>query len=56
MELKKQIDKPLLSGGSVSLLNIEEICSLNNVDGALIGTASWNKYDFIKMIEITKDL
>jgi len=54
--IKEKIDKPLLYGGSVKLSNVEEICSLKNVDGALIGTASWNKDDFIKIIEITKEL
>jgi triosephosphate isomerase len=55
-EIKKQIDKPLLYGGSVKLENIVEICSLLNVDGVLIGSASWDNNDFIKMIELAKDL
>lgn len=55
-KIKEKIDKPLLYGGSVKLKNIVEICSLNNVDGVLIGTASWIKEDFIQMIEITKEL
>lgn len=54
--IKEKIDKPLLYGGSVKLSNIVEICKLPNVDGALIGTASWIKEDFINIIEATKDL
>jgi triosephosphate isomerase (TIM) len=55
-EIKKKISKPLLYGGSVKLSNVKEICSLSNVDGALIGTASWDKEDFVEIIELTKDL
>lgn len=54
--IKEKIDKPLLYGGSVKVNNVKEICSINNVDGALIGTASWNKEDFKQIIENTKDL
>ncbi|PKN15567.1 MAG: triose-phosphate isomerase, partial [Deltaproteobacteria bacterium HGW-Deltaproteobacteria-24] len=43
-------------GGSVNLGNVEKICALPNVDGALIGTASWVAEDFIKIIENTKEL
>jgi len=52
--IKKSIKKPLLYGGSVKLTNVKEICALNNVDGALIGTASWVKEDFTKIIELIK--
>lgn len=54
--IKQTIPKPLLYGGSVNLGNVEKICALNNVDGALIGTASWVVEDFIKIIEMTKEL
>jgi triosephosphate isomerase (TIM) len=54
--LKSQIDKPLLYGGSVKVANVAEICSLEGVDGALIGTASWVLEDFKQIIENTKDL
>ncbi|TLT08692.1 triose-phosphate isomerase [Aliarcobacter thereius] len=54
--IKSKIDKALLYGGSVKLENIEDICSLKSVDGALIGTASWNIDDFIQILEKTKDL
>ncbi len=54
--IKGKIDKPLLYGGSVKVGNVAEICAIPNVDGALIGTASWIKEDFIQIIENTKDL
>ena len=54
--IKSKIEKPLLYGGSVKVANVAEICALDNVDGALIGTASWIKEDFIKIIELTKDI
>ncbi len=54
--IKEKIDKPLLYGGSVKVNNVREICSLDGVDGALIGTASWNIDDFKQIIENTKDL
>lgn len=54
--IKSKIEKPLLYGGSVKVANVAQICALDNVDGALIGTASWVKEDFIKIIELTKDI
>ena len=54
--IKEKINKPLLYGGSVKVANVGEICAIPNVDGALIGTASWVKEDFIQIIENTKDL
>lgn len=52
--IKEQISKPLLYGGSVKVENVKEICSLDGVDGALIGTASWKVEDFKQIIENTK--
>lgn len=54
--LKTKIDRPLLYGGSVKVNNVRDICSLEGVDGALIGTASWEVEDFKQIIEKTKDL
>ena len=54
--IKSTISKPLLYGGSVKVENVREICQIPNVDGALIGTASWKKEDFIQILENTKDL
>jgi len=51
-KLKKKLQKPLLYGGSVKLANISEILDIPNVDGALIGTASWNSDDFKEIIKI----
>ena len=50
--LREFIKAPLLYGGSVKLENIKDITSLKNVDGALIGTASWDIDNFIKMIKV----
>jgi triosephosphate isomerase len=55
-KIKKKIDKPLLYGGSVKLNNINDILNIPNVDGALIGTASWNIEDFKQIIKIAKDI
>lgn len=54
--IKSQIKKPLLYGGSVKVANVREICELDGVDGALIGTASWIVEDFVQIIENTKDV
>jgi len=50
-ELRKITDKPLLYGGSVKLNNIAEICKIEDVDGCLIGTASWDIDNFVEMIK-----
>jgi triosephosphate isomerase len=50
--LREITNKPILYGGSVKLNNIAEICKIENVDGCLIGTASWDIENFIKMINI----
>ena len=52
-KLKKKFTQPLLYGGSVKTSNIEEILSIPNVDGTLIGSGSWNVEDFKNMIDIT---
>jgi triosephosphate isomerase len=52
--LREITNKPLLYGGSVKLENIAEICNIDDVDGALIGTASWDIDNFIKMIEVVR--
>ncbi len=54
-KIKKKIQKPLLYGGSVKAANLEDILEINNVDGALIGTASWIEEDFKTMIKIGKE-
>ena len=37
-------------GGSVKTSNIEELMSMPNIDGALIGGASLKAEDFIKLV------
>jgi triosephosphate isomerase len=54
-KIKKKISKPLLYGGSVKPANLSDILDIENVDGALIGTASWIEDDFKTMIKISKD-
>jgi triosephosphate isomerase len=53
-KLREFLKTPLLYGGSVKLENIAEICEIENVDGVLIGTASWDVENFIKMIKKVK--
>jgi len=52
-KIKKKISHPLLYGGSVKPENLEEILKIDNVDGTLIGTSSWDVEKFKQMIEIT---
>lgn len=52
-KIKKKIAHPLLYGGSVKPENLEEILKIDNVDGTLIGTTSWDVEQFKQMIEIT---
>ncbi len=54
-KIKKKIQKPLLYGGSVKPVNLSEILDVPNVDGVLIGTASWAEEDFKTMIKISKE-
>lgn len=52
--LREKIKCPILYGGSVKPHNIAEIMQIENVDGALIGTASWKEEDFCSMLESVK--
>ena len=54
--IKSKIDKPLLYGGSVKVNNVAEICKIDCVDGALIGTASWIKEDFVQILKNVKGI
>lgn len=54
--IKSKFNKPLLYGGSVKINSAKEICNIKNVDGVLIGTASWKKEDFIQIIKNIKEL
>ncbi len=42
--------KPLLYGGSVNVANIKEICTIPNVDGVLVGSASLDVNNFTTLI------
>jgi triosephosphate isomerase len=48
--LRRQTDRALLYGGSVKVENAGEILALENVDGALIGSAALDVDDFCKII------
>ncbi len=48
--LRKEIDAPLLYGGSVKPDNAAEILSIAHVDGVLVGSASLNVESFTKII------
>jgi len=55
-KIKSITNKPLLYGGSVKVDNIKEILEIKNVDGVLVGSGSLNIDNFIKMIEIAKEI
>ena len=55
-ELRVKTSKPLLYGGSVKVSNMEEIVSVNNVDGVLVGGASLYADSFCKMIKIAEEV
>ncbi|HHD83259.1 MAG TPA: triose-phosphate isomerase [Campylobacteraceae bacterium] len=48
--LRRKIKAPLLYGGSVKPANTEEILKIENCDGVLVGTASWDVGQFCEMI------
>ncbi len=48
--LRRHIEVPLLYGGSVKPTNIEEIASVDNVDGVLVGGASLEVDSFFEMM------
>lgn len=54
--LREKIQAPLLYGGSVKVDNVSDVLSVPNCDGVLVGTASWEKENFVKMIEIAQKI
>jgi len=50
--LRAKVKAPLLYGGSVKVETTQEILSIENCDGVLVGTASWKVENFSKMVEI----
>ena len=53
--LRTQVHTPLLYGGSVKPLNADEIYSIKNCDGVLVGTASWDVESFKEMIKLSNN-
>ena len=49
-KLRERVSSPILYGGSVKVANAKEVMSVENCDGVLVGTASWEAEDFCKMI------
>lgn len=54
--LSKRVNRPLLYGGSVNIDNIQEIVSLKNCYGVLIGGASLDVENFCKIVKKTSEL
>lgn len=44
-------DVPLLYGGSVNAKNIADIAKIQSCGGVLVGTASWDAYNFLNLIK-----
>ncbi|AQW87514.1 triosephosphate isomerase [Campylobacter pinnipediorum subsp. caledonicus] len=49
--IRTKTNADLLYGGSVNLSNILEISKIQNCQGVLVGTASWDADNFIKLIK-----
>jgi triosephosphate isomerase len=54
--LRQKTGRPLLYGGSVKTGNAKELLALDNVDGALIGSAALNVDDFCTILTIAEDI
>ena len=54
--LRQKIKAPILYGGSVKVNNAQELLSLNNVDGALIGSGALQSENYCRIIEIAETL
>ena len=54
--LRSLVSCPLLYGGSVQVGNLEEILRIKNVDGVLVGSAALEVENFIKMLEIARQV
>ncbi len=53
-DLRAKTSRPLLYGGSVKVSNMQEIVSIDNVDGVLVGGASLYAHNFCEMIKIAE--
>lgn len=54
-QLRKKSSRPLLYGGSVKIGNIDEVISIENVDGVLVGGASLYVQSFCQMIKTAEE-
>jgi len=54
--LRQKIAAPILYGGSVKTANAEELLSLDNVDGALIGSGALKADDYCTILEIADSI
>jgi len=54
--LRQKIKAPILYGGSVKVNNAKELLSLENVDGALIGSGALQAENFCTILEIAQAL
>ena len=54
--LRKKIKAPILYGGSVKVNNAKELLSLDNVDGALIGSGALQVENYCTILEIAQGL
>ena len=52
--LRQKIKAPILYGGSVKVNNAKELLSLNNVDGALIGSGALQVENYCAILEIAE--
>ncbi len=55
-KLRVKIKAPLLYGGSVKVETTKDILEIENCDGVLVGTASWDVKNFSKMAEIADNI
>lgn len=54
--LRDKLKMPILYGGSVKVDNAQEIMSIENCDGVLVGTTSWEVDKFIQLVEIGNNI
>lgn len=50
-EIKKEINVPVLYGGSVNSQNVNSFTQMENIDGVLVGKSSLDPEEFFKIIE-----
>ncbi len=55
-DLKEKSQAPLLYGGSVKVTNAQNVLTLKNVDGILVGSAALYAEHFCSMIQFAQDI